>query len=497
MFRFFYLLSFILFFLSGSLYPINLDLNSDQNWTGFLTNARINQSLTDSYITNSPKKRFIDSDTDLALTFDVPNAREASHDETGHYRILEQPKVIADPTLAGNQLLALSNKVGLSLLAEQGLFLKNNQQSNFPTSFTIEFSFIPLGFSGRDIIFNYTNNAVHQDEVTLLQLAYLLDGRKPYWLLKNLFKNSQDQWLPEIRLYGGQLVPNSWYSVRLSYNAEKNYIEYYLNDVLQSITYTTPSGRRDDANTYLLSSADDTLYKINIGRNFLGYLDNFYIIRNYIQDPPNNKIRLENKNFVLSPIIDLQGQKSMLNHIDFKQITPGNSEIRTYYKLSNDKKSLENLQRFSVIQLDSLADWTHIKDPKQTIGEEGRFLLIKTELFADSRNNVAPLLENITVQYSTQNLPETPQITYESTALGKGQLVVKNSRYNKGIVFEVFLRQEDNSYINPITPFTSEETRIVLENLIPGQEYVAVVRAYYNDATDWKSEFSNEIFFRP
>ncbi len=502
------ILSFLFFspFLSLTLTAITIVIGGENGWEGSYSDNIVREKTGKTYLTNSVREvplvtkkvsggeEELFSLTDLAVNFEEPS-REL--DNTGNYFILSPMRILPDPKLKGNSFLRLNEDEKIELLSRPSAYFLRPGLRDEEDGFTIQFRFNSLVFENRERLFYYHNKSIVENETISTEVAYSFDKRVGVWKFSNFFRKG-NQTLENIELRSPPLVPDVWYYVRLTYRAKDGLLEYYIDDELVDLFYSTESGRKEDIRPYYPFIESGRRYNIEIGEKFFGYLDDLYIIREFQGRPTQTKYRLEKKNIALLPISDMEFEDSILQTIRAKTFQTGSSQIRFYYRLGNDRKELYELSKRAFHKKDSLAEWTRLP-ANGSVNKKGRFLLIKVEFFSDQEKNEAPLLESVMIDYIPKIVPPPPRLFFVSVSPTAGILTWRPpvTELRAEIAYEIFIGEQPGLYHFQGSPFTvTGVTSLLVSGLNPGEEYFAVIRTYPTAATSRKSALSEVFPFR-
>ena len=266
----------------------------------------------------------IDDSTDLYISFE--DAKLCSViDETGNYKVEENNLFFTENSIVGNMaglsrgkgaLMVLSGKKG-SLFGEIGL----------TGSFKIEFWLNPsVCESGENIFFWRSSRNINQYSDYQIIEAFIMNG-KMEWKFQNVFTDSYQKSYDIYLKSSSTIVPEKWARHSVCYDDENGTLEYYIDGILEGITYTTDTGNA--YGQYLIPDLG-TPAKIEICRNFVGSIDELLISRqvNDLTQTQNTGVYSADGGSFKSIPLDTKSNGSVLKNVKSIMNIPEQTEVQ-------------------------------------------------------------------------------------------------------------------------------------------------------------------------
>ncbi|MDH4200285.1 MAG: LamG domain-containing protein [Spirochaetia bacterium] len=255
----------------------------------------------------------------------------------------------------------------------------------------------------------------------VIQKVGLFEGRKQgiycgwesgklFFEFFNFFWN-HDTPLPDLKISTrDSFQPNRFYSVMLNYKYNDGSLTLYLDGVEQEKIYATSDFSR---NATILTPKFHRWDRspVIIGKNYVGALDDI-ILSNHMLSPnvSSGKFNALKKNgsrisqtpgVVVSNLIELKSSKSKIQKATFDVSEPGGTEIRFYFRTS------DNLFRPEI----SETAMPFIELTKTALSEaRAKYFQWKAELYSDSTGTTTPVLKSMDLSYTYGKAPQPPRM---------------------------------------------------------------------------------------
>lgn len=467
-------LTLILYFFSLCLYSNTpLIIGNEDDFKNF--------SLSNLHITSGEKgKKNLEivqgeysptPETDLLVHFNDINFG----DSAGNYIVKEQYNNISD----------IEKKFGKSsayFLKDKGITFSSNDESMFTKGrilddFSIEFWIYPTTISNDTILFSWKGVNKVEDLFIAQKIKCYFQNRKVIWSFDNFFIPDDFSNYSIELLSKSKLIPNKWSHHLIRYNSYTGMIEYLINGIPEDIKYSTPS-KKEEPDIYppyvgIFSKSD-----IFIGEKYRGFIDELRISESFIQSPNLNNFKTFGT--FNTPVYDLNGDTVNINSIITVEKIVKESNIKYYYRSSNDPFTQENEN----------LPWKELKS--NDCNDKGRYLQVKGTLFSNGSKNLSPKLQDIIIDWSVIPSPPAPIVMDSKAGKNIITLTWKPVKYYEVDGYYLYIGDESNKYQEIID--VGSKTTYTIRDLKSDKIYYFSLRSYSGKR---KSEFSKEIYNRP
>lgn len=428
-----------------------------------------------------------DNDTDMLIHFD-----SGFRDETGRYRLTGKSAEIT------SKLKSLGSGCGVFLSTRDGVSYSPDSASlfapgNILPSFSLEFWLNPVLLKDGEEIVSF-RSSVRDRKGTIIpqRLSCSVKNRKLSWEFENFFFNP-GTYRSSVSVQGyTSLIPEKWHHHLLTYNSSSGLIEYYVDGMLEGITYATATGKdnMDPLVPVIGSLASGTF---SIGRNYHGFLDEFRISKRVVDNPVLSRFQ-NSRGKIETALIDMGRNGSLLNRIVINTEAPGNSALQYYYKVfkdfghtvSNDDNWLPFMSG-DYFKADNM----------------GRFFKIRIDMFPDGEGTESPVVHSIYADYRKNLPPLAPE--YLTAVPGDGQVSLSWQKTGEpdirgyliyyGTKSGVYLGTDGEEGHSPIT--VGDVSSFTIHNLKNGTLYYFAVAAYDTAGKPYPGALSEEKSSRP
>ncbi len=430
--------------------------------------------------------------TDMLLHFNF----HPPVDSAGNYTVLTEKEVVTpDRSVYGKgSALFKTWSGGIELEPRQGsLFFPGTDWDDF----TIEFWLYPAGMENGETIFYWQGRDTVSGESKPQIINCYFEDRRLVWEFTNFFlppasavPREQD-YIVECRGLN-DLIPKEWHHHSIRYDASIGLLEYYVDTVPEAVTHTTESGN-EERTIYLPSIGEYSRGTVFIGDYYTGFIDEFRIIRSYLEEPVSTTYRPVQGTAITRPI-DLQYTNSRLISIDSEENKPQNSDVYYFYNLSNDYEPLS-----------PASDQWKPFEPGTLFEERlrGRFLQVMVHLFPDGHLEETPSVSEIAITYEPDTPPPPPSLV--TATAGKNSVTLNWKPVAEADIggYIVYYGTSSGRYFgetgslgaSPID--VGNTTTVTLEGLANGTLYFFSVVAYDSSEPPHVSTFSTEVTARP
>ncbi len=425
--------------------------------------------------------------TDLLIHFDNTDIADSS----GNYLVeskIENTQI--KKSIGSSSGVFRGSEESIILYPESGAIFSGAEVLD---NFSIEFWLNPSRFSENPILISYQGTLRDKKGNIVPQELYCsIENRKLTWNMKNIFFTEEKN--TNIELQGlSPIIPNVWHHHLLRFNGSSGLIEYLIDGQLEAIQYASKTGTEDGTIFFPLISSNSSNHLI-IGNNFVGYMDELRITRDFIQNPVLKRYQ-ETSGSAVSQIIDLGRSYSILKKIAVEHEIPKDSAIFFHYNISN------NLE----VMFDE-TNWVEFNPREMFISNnKGRYLRIKMDIEADGEEIRTPSVFELNITYEKNLQPLAPSFFHgtggeSSVTLSwpkmsepdiEGYLIYYGTQ--KGIYFG----SEAVEGSSPLIVQGKEISTITIHGLETGQLYHFALAAYDRAGIEYPGSLSKEITVRP
>jgi hypothetical protein len=531
--------------LAGALYAVGektISIGGEAGWGAIDKRIGVTElSAVRPYpvLTLSSAVRYADEQTlDLALSFDEKQAAEFQ-DQTGHYQVLVSPALLsAEKRLARSgagaamfsglpSFLENTGSEPLVLIPQSGALLSPGQAIR---DFSIEFWLFPMNMENGELIVSWTAARENSDgNYALQQILCTASKNRLQWLFQNFFTPPGDEERPVSISFTGitPLVPRTWSSHVIRFNADTGLLEYVVNGEPEAIAYASSSGREGGLLYHAVAGREGALI---LGGRFIGMLDEFRIYSSFIDDPIIRKYHRSGGR-AETRILDLGEYNSSILRVDVNggRIAHSGERIQNEYAgtwpfrfadgptlqffiraadnpyqwSETPEQDADDWRFFSFDEVLNNPEWRAFTPGAELSGIRGRFAQIAVMFYPGGGNETAPYLDRIAVTYLPDDPPLAPALL---TAIARDNAVDLSWRPNfdaDTAGYLVYYGEESGQYFgegavlgkSPIN--VGKRTSVHIDGLQNGILYYFAVVAYDRFEPLHLGAFSREVSARP
>ncbi|MBI9099611.1 MAG: hypothetical protein JEY91_14120 [Spirochaetaceae bacterium] len=427
-------------------------------------------------ITNSDNEYIADKFSDMILHLNNPE----EYDETGNYSFLSQVPIIKAENSFGNGSAYFDGT--------EPLMIEPGSDSLFSPSslwgdFSLEFRILPATLKEGSTIFLWKGLQMRENHLIPQEIRCSISNRQLVWDFENFFINP-DNSAKRISLSGDQLIPGIWSHHMITFNSKTGLLEYKINNVPADIIYTSKSGR-ESVEFNIPHIGNQQSFPIELGENFSGLIDEFRISKVIVETPALN--RYSSAGYLETGIIDMKVPNSLLLMIEAESTLPANTAIKYQYAISNDKYKLSTPD----------ISWSDFI-PSSPIEVRGRYIKIKSQLYAEPAEEKAPVLNSLKIFFRETPRP-SPPLDISVKRIDQNIEVRWTKSINPEIEgYLIYYGEEPGQYFAADSPIDSGNSNfIVLEGLDMNKRYYIAVTSYKSLYPRLESVFSREISISP
>ncbi|MCQ2598337.1 MAG: fibronectin type III domain-containing protein [Treponema sp.] len=433
-----------------------------------------------------------DYDTDLILNFENP-ANPISY---GKYKITKNDLQNVPSTELGKVAGLSRNLGGMTVKGQPGTFFGTEGLNG---SFTIEFWLNPAIAENGEEIFQWHSSRTIENHIIYQMLHASFEGGHLKWRLSNLFDNFYSE-NENLVLEGvSTIIPNTWSSHVLSFDAETGLLEYLVNGYVEDLKYITSTGHEGgDVSLVLLGVPAD----FDICAQYTGKIDDFRIRKTSYKLPTyqsaENAGSIEHIKFVRTggyfrtrPVMVSAG--SVLNSVDVEMWTPTETAVNLYVRSGDNRYNWT----------ETYPEWRSIEPGEELTGVTGLFFQVAAELFPDGDGSHTPNVTEIKLNYTELPLPLPP---FSVTAVAGDGCVTLKWNYSVDETtggYYVYYGNRSGEYLGRIavegaSPINVGNTSsITLTGLENGTIYYFAVASWSKVNENVIGDLSREVFARP
>jgi len=451
-----------------------------------------------------------DENTDLLLTFDR-STMHTVYDSFPHYTIGK-----VDIFLSQNYKESIRKAAGflrygnvIEIMPREGSVFR----SNIPLkSFTIDFYLYPTSLtSGGSIVEWYAPTVATGGNPTGFKV-FFQNGRL-YWLFENVFY-ARDSKATDggkaagsgkaVRVLAGELEKtpvNEWHHHALQYDASSGLLTLLYDGRESSLTWLTETGK--EGGTLLQGRFSRYLaVALTIGKQFLGFIDNFRISRGAAKLYSGKYI---NEGQLISDVLDLGYRGTKLVKFRWDSTEENGTAVRFFCRISNDyflPTAQPGELESTLLPEARIPQWNPVKNNSEfpAASFRGRYLQWKAELYS-TRGLYSPSLHSLTV-FVESDPPPSPPILIEAEPLnGAVRLRWVKNRESDVKGYMVYYGYSSKTYfgrgadLGDAPVFVGNTNTVTLTGLKNEQVYFISITAV--DDADQESGFSKEFIVRP
>lgn len=426
----------------------------------------------------------ISDDTDLFFSFENINAKT---DETENYEIIENNALLTNNTITGKKaLLSRGNKCALKILGKSSALFG---QMGTTGSFTIQFWLNPaVCASGENVFFWRSSKNINLYSDYQIISGTFVNG-KFQWFFQNVFMDSNQNGYDITLQSTALIIPDKWAHHCITYNEEEGTLEYYINDVLESIAYTTDTG--NVYGHYLVPDLG-TVAEIQICNSFTGSIDELCITKKTADLQDYHLYPVEGGRFESLPLgTDLLGSK--IEKIDTVLSVPSQSDIHLFVRGS------DNFYEWS----EDYPKWVSVINGIPEIEVFGKYFQIAVEFYSDGSGSITPKLTELTLVYQELSPPLPPVNLYTKSGNSNVTLSWSTNDAENQYGYLVYYGTKSGEYLShdaeegksPID--VGNVNTFTLNSLKNGRIYYFSVATYLKSNPEIIGDLSKEVYERP
>ncbi len=428
-----------------------------------------------------------DEKTDMLIHFNTAPIR----DDAGVYTVDASSGAVTDKMQRYGDGSAMFQRENVLFISPQegALFAPGSDWHDF----TIEFWLYPANLEEGEILFFWQGSDVRKGKVITQQVICSVRHRRLQWEFHNFFIPPDGSEYTVTVTGKTQLVPRRWKHHLLRFDSETALLEYFVDEEPEGISYASESGM-EDGSLYLPSIGQFSSEAIRIGENFTGFLDELRITRDFVTDPFTHRYK-KTGGALVTNLLDLGYNGSILLSISPVDSTPGDTDIRYYYYMTDVTQPLisPNDQRWNIIE------------PGKVINEtaQGRFLQIMAKLYTDGFGTLSPVVSEIEYEYEPDFPPTTPDEVMAEGGDKEVKLSWKAVADTDAAGYLVYYGDTPGRYwgtestLGPSPIDVGNVTEVTITELENNKLYYFSVVAYDLSSPPHYSNFSKEVSARP
>ncbi len=417
----------------------------------------------------SDRRHTVSEQTDLVVNFDG-----SLHDVSGRYdlRDIQGVEYHGDMSRFGEGSAAFDGAATFSLAPREGSIFS---AYTHPGSFVMDVWIYPTHIADGADIFRWNGALVNTTHPVVQEVRFGTEAGRLQWALRNVviqerekgsLRNVSDVVLTARR----PPIPQRWTHHRLRYDAERSQLTYLVDGIPEATTFLTDTGREGGSPNALLFGSD-TGEGIVVGRNYYGLIDAIHFERNAAYPVYTERYTGTPGEFISAPI-PLGDGGGRLYAIDTHYETPGNTDVRLYYRVGDSFSQ----QPWQPVPVDG-------KIPQGAGGDEqrGRYVQLRGLLLSDAAGAVSPRIREIEILYRPFPTPPSPNNVRGRSINGGVELHWDAVHSDTAERYRVFLGERPGRYLgtdNVVSPVSVEEgTSVTITGLEPDRSYVFTVES--------------------
>lgn len=412
-----------------------------------------------------------DAATDLLAVFD-----EGTRDTSGRYRSTSRGVAIVDSVHRfGTGSAAFNGDAVLTFEAGPDALLAPGTQ---PGQFTIDMWIHPLRISEGASILRWRGALINSGRPVLQELRLEVRDNRMVWTLNNLIVSAGpdgSRSFSSVELAARRsLIPSRWTHHQLRFDGRIGQISYRVDGVPEAISYLTGSGQEAASSGGVYFGAD-TGDGLLIGDGFHGFLDEFRITRDVVRTPrPVSFSGVPGR--ALTAPLSLGRSGARVDRIDVRQLTPGQTAVRTWYRVGDLVVSRDPEQALPTT-------WREVPaDGRLPASERGRFIQLRFDLLADAAGSDTPRVQGVTVHYTPEPPPPPPAGLTGNGVAGGVELHWDPVLARDLAGYRVYVGERPGRYLGTVgvaSPLDAgNRTHLRIDGLEPDRAYVFAVESY-------------------
>lgn len=461
-------------------------LGGDAGWPSFLSSRNITKipgRFGKEALAVSTASAAVNSDTDLLLNFE----NTEDHDVTGNYRIFSSSLIRTDDTIMG-KYAALGKGAG------KGVEVRGAPGSMFgrqgPTgSFTLSFWLNPsLAENGENVLSWRSSRNI--DNIPVYQMiAAAFFNHKLEWTFTNVFSLSNS--VKNISFTGkSMIIPNVWALHTLCFNEETGLLEYFVNGKIESVLYTTSTGR-ENGSVYIpvLGVPAD----MELCPGFTGKIDDF-CIRKSVLTPAHRQEHFNPEGaYFETKAIGPFPQDSVITRLEALVDKPEQTDVQFFIRAGN------NYHTWTA----DYPEWIPVENNKVLSPVRGIWFQVSASLYTDGAGTKTPSITEVVLHYKEKEPPLPPIRLFAEAKDGFVDLSWPASAGSTVSGYTVYYGETPGEYMgrtaaqgaSPID--AGNVLSIRLSGLKNGTVYYFAVAAYEKSETKIEGDLSQEVYARP
>jgi hypothetical protein len=421
-----------------------------------------------------------DASTDLLLHFDPS-------EQIFNYEVLENSLTYNEEYAIFGRFAGVAQSQGMKLRPlQKSIFFPGNSWRDF----SIEFWLYSASLTEGETVFLWQGAKLVNQEPLNQEIRVRVRDRKLSWKFENFFAPADLSGFSMELLPIDSLIPRSWSHHILRFNSDTGLLEYLVDGAPQAIAYSNPQNS-ESGDIYLPFIGEAGNTTISVLPGFTGMIDEFRISSSFRSEPYLSSYR-PNSGSITTKAIDLESTDTRIFSISSIENTPGDSDIRYFYRVSNRKTQIFDLDE----------PWIPF-NPGEELPESarGRWLQISAVLYPDGTQSLSPVLSEFTILYEP-DLPPLPP-AFVSVSPGDGMVEISWTEVTEDDIagYLLYYGTYPGRYFGrdagPSPIDVGLTTSYSLKGLTNGQIYYFSVVAYDSADPPHYSEFSVERSTRP
>lgn len=409
-------------------------------------------------------------------------------DQTGNYRASPKGvRLVGTPRRRGSAAAGFDGTGELVFYPRPGALFAPRQQ---PGSFSIDFWLYPNRVTQGATLFRWKGALLEGQDPVLQTIRLEISDRRLHWVFSHVLVRADRgglEPLEEVRLSARRgLVPRVWQHHQLRYDATTGQLAYLVDQIPEDVIYMSESGR-EEPGVFSLYFGHDTGDGILLGRGFEGALDEFRISRSPGEsfgrssghvagaEPQLSRYSGSPGRMITAPL-DLGGSGARLLSVESRVQTPGNTDVRGYYRLADLVVSRDAPEALP-------AEWNPLPSSGMIKGDErGRYLQLRYDFLADATREESPRLQEVRIGFDPVAPPAPPRIVRGTPVPGGVRLEWSAVQHPDLAGYRVYFGERPRSYtgsagvVSPLQAGT--EQTITVRGLEPDVPYVFALESY-------------------
>jgi len=453
--------------------------------------------------------------TDLNLSFEEGRAAGFA-DSKGHYDVLVSPELanVADPLSRVGKGAALFNGKPATGGTEGPLVLKPRPNALFaPGSrmrdFSIEFWLYPQSLeTGEQILFLHSSKPDGKGGYINQRIQCVVTRNRLQWTFSDIFFSPGEQNRKTFSLLGPLVLNRTWSHHLIRFDADLGLLEYLVDGKLETLEYTTSSGR-EGGDVYTPVIGEDC--RMVLGSRFSGLMDEFRIHNNYLEKAALSRYsgcsgRVETRTLDLGYI----GSRVLKIEAFGGRTSNYSGKVRNEYAGNGLLNFSDHSQMQFFIRLsDSPYRWNEVPWVPINTGSDlqqfrGRYVQLAVDFYPGADGETSPYLSELKLIYSAAEPPPPPAYVAAVARDGAVELTWRASPSREVGGYYVYYGTASGDYLEAKSPIDAgSKTSICIDGLKNGTLYYFAVAAYNKPETDEYTfvpepgEFSREAAARP